>query len=60
MVVAEEERLLISSLSKGLACHVLYFNQIAECVVHLLLIAVLNFNCFSIVNLKQEAFIVSL
>ena len=57
MVVAEEERLLISSLSKGLACHVLYFNQIAECVVHLLFF---NFNCFSIVNLKQEAFIVSL
>ena len=55
MVVAEE-RLLISLLSKGLACHVFYFNQIADCMVHLLLIAVLNSNCFSIVDLKQEAF----
>ena len=55
MVVAEE-RLLISLLSKGLACHVFYFNQIADYMVHLLLIAVLNSNCFSIVDLKQEAF----
>lgn len=46
MVVAEE-RLLISLLSKGLACHVFYFNQIADCMVHLLLIDVLNSNCFT-------------